>query len=475
MRASLHDAGVRFAHRVFAYLRNHPDRVRRATEFHAIDEVPYGPHLAIPPDIEEAVGRPFTPPAAGRVDDVVEAYWHYRLSRTSLASPGANGFDRAARDDLRAALATAEAIDPAAWREYVGVHRRQQERAAKRRGVCTLMRNSTSLSQRFNIAFTREHGLFDTPDLRHYDTFLLGANSSGASTIISPMRVPVGDYGVGFAAKMLRAANFLVDFAEQDQQLLLDVASLVKPRREIVMERTMRALDGWGPEVGTVLGLQEGFQSMFSTAIMHTAERISGLENAPDQAVNQVCADDLPNQTTLHAGLAFAFPMMVHGVTLPVPNQWTPDRRLELGERCVDRLTRLREITEALEYDALMEYRRKLAAGDTDARPPVRTGMVCPFAGGFRDDNGFVEGLITELTPLIPAVAAVIDNSRELPSGMGRPTELPDFATDSNTPPARTLAQRTFALRQAGVIPSATGRDTRNRPDLPQVNIKGLV
>jgi len=164
----------------------------------------------------------------------------------------------------------------------------------------------------------------------------------------------------------------------------------------------------------------------------------------------------------------------VHGVTLPTPNEWAPDRHLRLSGRCVDRLTRLREITEALEFDALMEYQRKLAAGDPTARPPVRTGMVCPFAGGFRGDNGFVEGLITQVTPLIPAVIGVIDNSSELPRGKGRPTEVPDFTTDSDAPPARNLAQRTFALREAGVIPSAVGRDTRNRPDLPHVNLKGL-
>lgn len=461
VRNSSHNAGVGYGHKVLEYLPRHPELVRRTTTFHAADLVPYGEgeghgvHLKIPPDIEDALGQPFTPPAPNKIDDVVEEYGRYQETCTQLAPPWDTEFDETASKNLKASLAEAEKIDPEVWHEYRDVHRRQQDRAARGRGVCTLMRNARAQARQNNLKFNKEHGLFDTLNLRHYKYFLLGANSS-TSLITSLMRVPVGDYGVRWALKILRAANFMVDFAEQDPRLLWNMVRLVKPRRKIVSERTLRARDGWGPEHGNVVNLQEGIQSMFSTTIMHTAERIPWLEQEPTRAFERVCASDLPNQTTLHAGLAFVFPMMVHGVTLPKPNEWSPDGHLQLTDRCVESMTRMREITEKLQFEALCEYDRRFRVGDPDAHPPVRTGLPCTFAGGFRLDDEFVEGLITQLTPVMLGVMKMIDtidDSPTLPPGRGMPAELPDLFSDSGAPPTRSLIQRVSALCEAGIIP----------------------
>lgn len=454
LRDSLHDAGVRFAGRVLDYVQRHPERVRRAADFHAIDEASNGKHLAIPPDIHVALRGPFRPPPADRIDVVVAVYEEFNAIRGGVESPGAHYRERISREDLRAALSSAGAVDRAVWAEYVRVHRRQQDRARHRRGLCTLLQNAGAYADQGNRAFTNVHGLLDVPNLRHYDTFLLAANSAG-SQFVSPMRVPVGDYGVRFARRMMRSANFLVDFAQQDQELLLDIAALVPPHRATVMERTLRARDGFGPEVGHVRAIQEGVQSIFSKLIMHMAEPIRRFETDPMGAFTAVCAADLPNITTMHSGLAVAGPMLLHGVTLPHPNEWSPRGKLVLREGCRDQLHGLQEKSVDIEFAALQEYLAKRAAGDAAAHAPVRTGLWCPFAGGFRDDNGtFVDGLISHLTQMLPVVMAAVGD--EPSDGHGMPWEAPDFMLDTGAPPRLSLLQRAERLVDTGVIPPWT-------------------
>lgn len=58
-----------------------------------------------------------------------------------------------------------------------------------------------------------------------------------------------------------------------------------------------------------------------------------------------------------------------------------------------------------------IKYEEALAAGKTDAKPPVRLGRICPFATPYKlpDSNLLSPGVVAETIELTGAVADCLD------------------------------------------------------------------
>lgn len=427
LRESLSKPFVNLAERIITFVDEKSSKVDQIANWHPIDMVPYAV-ADLPPNLFEPFGNNtlITPRSEDELQSFMAEYVPYNVKYQSQT----HGFVAGRKEDhlalegtLRLRMKRGETVlDHTAWEQYQETYLAQRERDFN-----TLSFNSATISRPGFLGFNIERKTFDHFTGR-FDSFLIASNST-TDMATQPVRTPIGAYGRKFADIQTRTALFMMDFIQQDPELLHEARLLNDRQRELVQNHTARAKEAWGIPESIILTGQEGVLQVHAQFSSATATELDGYPTEGSNPLPRLAKDDIPNKAALLASLGTSAPIIVHGIFLPnmlheQNGQFaiSPDSQKHLEEM---RTSGRRD----LHYPQWEAYQEKVATGTAKAEDlPIRTGTRCPFAGDYKNEQGILSpGAITKFTEAYATVAAAIEPKINKRFTRYRPWNLPSF------------------------------------------------
>jgi len=278
-------------------------------------------------------------------------------------------------------------FDPAAWTAYCKEAQRQVNQ-----GYHFLDLMSAHIGRPDMEEFNRRLGVFEVATGRHR-SFLVATTSCKGSNVLRWNQLPIGEYGPIHTERLLRAAGLMIDFMEQDPILectLSDIYGSDQEVRRIIQQHTLRFHDATGKE-RLVEVAQEGVQQIAVDLLYLSGQQIAGYEDDPDRLLDDIVRDNMVDKHTQLASLGTLGGLMLYGAYIPDLMQSGPtvsamggQQHLHFGAEAIQRHKIARNIANREISKEWLDYEEQITKDQT-ARPPVRFGDQCTFAGQYRD------------------------------------------------------------------------------------------
>jgi len=416
------------AERIDVLVGEKPEIVNDIAGWPPVDCIPYSCH-EIPPNLYQHTGvkEPFIPETDDELERFMDGFWQDNL-RLHASTPGFHAHatfpeHRAnLTETLRRWRQEGREVDLDDWNQY-----QEAYEAQLRRGFYTLGHNAAVMNIRSIFQFAADRGTFDQAEGRHASYLL--ASLSSPHRIGLYLRVPEGGYGNDFNEGQLRAASFIINFIEQDREFNADMWQKATEHYDILSKHTLRATVNkilYGVEESASVVVQEGEMSVLAMTSLATAQRIPGLDE-PKRVMPQIEKDDLLNKLTLILPLGVAGATSAFGIYFPGMLRHA-DGHLSFDDATMRRLSEIRDQGTVIMHEEWSNYHARVAASDSpdDIAPPVRTGLTCPVAGSYRDENGAISpGAISTLTGTHRRVHDVVEVGSRIPDRHGIPWQVP--------------------------------------------------
>ncbi|HUS26274.1 MAG TPA: hypothetical protein VMY99_02930 [Nevskiaceae bacterium] len=295
-------------------------------------------------------------------------------------------------------------VNPTLWTQYQGAAHRQRNNGWYHLSNASDFRNHNVSAMLHDPV---RSDLLDTAATGKFDSYMYRATAMliDKDDKINPLPsgylfVPVGEYGVGVAKKLLQTTLYTVEYAQTSLPPLAN--ELATGHEEIIQRHTARGKHR-EPEIrlpgeALVATTQEGVLSIMQTAALLTAEHIEGYDD-PVLLLRDIIDAGLVEQFTRAVPMGVVGPFVLAGAYFPGIIQ-NKGGQLYLNPEVMAKVkhTKQQQAASAIrEWDTY----RGILGRDKGRESPSVTGLICPGAAP--------HGAVTKLSRAMMRAIEAID------------------------------------------------------------------
>lgn len=351
--------------------------VKSLMDWHPTDIIPYSV-ASLPPNLFDHCrwsNRPFIPTDDYELQKFMESFWpdHLRYGPrfASLHHPTEPEFMHNLENELR--RRRGQQIDQEDWYTYQRAREEQE-----RRGYTNLGHNASRVLD--SRQFPEDRGIFELATGQCKQFVLM--DTSSLHRLTSPVRTPIGDYGLNLAIKLSRTTGFIIDFIESDPDTRRIMYERAVAHPEVLEKHTLRGQDKRmpGEDHGSLITLEEGVASCHGQLTSLTTQAVEGFASwQGDELVKKVIDERLISKATRLSSVGTVASHSLYGTYIPDMLEHIENDRYMVPRHTREAMAALcGHNIDTYHYPLWADHHKVALDGLAGGvKPPTRLGLPC--------------------------------------------------------------------------------------------------